>query len=195
MKNRERYLFAVLLALVIASPSIAGAIKVWVNGESLTAADLNGNFAHIHNLMVGGHGPRLVNADVSATAAISTSKISNGTGIPKAWGYATNCDGGACTVAAHNNVTSISNTAMGEYGVTLSYTPTNVQYAVLVTGSPTSSGTGSFAVGPQTVCSPQLFNTAAPHITIRCSDAAVRADGGSQVAVQANFSFAVIDDN
>jgi hypothetical protein len=195
VKLREKIGFVLLVMLAFAAPTVAGAIRVWVNGESLTAADLNGNFAHIHNLMVGGHGPRLVNADVSGSANISESKIANGHGIAKAFAYAAECDGGACTLRASQNITSISNTGTGEYGVTLGYTPVNANFVVLVTAKADAPPTGAFATGPQAVCHTESYQTAAPQFLIRCSDAAVRADGGTQIAYQTNFSFAVLDDN
>lgn len=109
----------------------SGAIKTWSSGETLTSADLNANFQHIHNLMVGGHGARLVDSDISSLANISSSKLAAYRALPRAWVYATNCTGASCTVSASYNVTSIARSGAGRYTVTLSYTATNVVFAVV----------------------------------------------------------------
>src|SRR5687767_8565450 len=45
-----------------------GAIKSWSTGETIGNAEMNANFTHIHTNMVGGHGGRLTDIDVSASA-------------------------------------------------------------------------------------------------------------------------------
>lgn len=75
-----------LAIIVLATGAVAGSIKVWNTSDFLSANDLNANFAHIHGLMVGGHGPRLVNADVSAAANIDLSKINVGNLLPRSQG-------------------------------------------------------------------------------------------------------------
>lgn len=112
---------AVMTFLLVSACALGGAIKVWNTGDVLTPSDLNANFSHIHNLMVGGHGPRLVDADVSNTAAISTTKLAAGALIPRAWGNVTTvCSAGTCTSASTSGVTSITFVATGRYLVTLS---------------------------------------------------------------------------
>lgn len=108
-------------ALFIATVALAGPIKVWVAGETITASDINANFAHIHNLMVGSHGARLVNADVSASAAIAHSKLATPALLPKAIGARVlPCDGGTCTWNVNSGFTStFVRTFAGQYTLTL----------------------------------------------------------------------------
>lgn len=53
---------AVFASVFSALPAIAGSIKTWSSGETITAADLNSNFNHIHN---------------AAESSVSTSRIAN----------------------------------------------------------------------------------------------------------------------
>lgn len=100
-----------------------GAIKTWSSGETLTSSDLNANFAHIHSTMVGGHGGRLVNADVNASAAISSSKLANGLGIAKSFVFiADACGATPCTMINAFNVTGVTRTSAGVYVATMPYT-------------------------------------------------------------------------
>lgn len=193
MKLREKILFAVMLSLLLSAPAIAGSIKVWVNRESLTAAALNANFEHIHSLMVGGHGPRLVNADVSASANISTSKIANGYGIAKAWAVVMEpCTSSPCTISADQNVLSVTRSSIGQYLVTLDYTPTNCNYTREVTANGTVVGTG-----PYMVCTAQYDNcTGATSVFgISCYDTGRGLDGGTKFLTDTGFNIVVHDDN
>lgn len=132
----KRYAPFIIAALVFAGIAGASSIKVWVAGETLSVADLNSNFAHIHNLMVGGHGGRLVNADVSASAAISHSKLASPALLPKAFAsQEVVCDGGTCTPAVVSRITTITRTGTGVYTVNISPSLTNTDYAVFVTPS------------------------------------------------------------
>lgn len=126
MKKR----LAVAAVLTIAVVALAGPIKTWSAGEVITANDLNANFQHIHNLMVGGHGARLVNSDVSASAAISHSKLATPALIPKAMGGITYpCDGGTCTWTVSSGFTStITRSTAGQYTVTFSSARANANY-------------------------------------------------------------------
>ncbi len=133
----------IAVAMLLALYAGASTIKVWTNGDALTAADLNAVFAHIHGTMVGGHGARLVNADVSASAAISQSKIVRGANIPRAWAASsTVCtSNGACALSASNNITSVSRTAGGQYSVVLAYTTTDAGYMAMTgSGGPLTAG-------------------------------------------------------
>lgn len=132
---------AAFAALSFMLPAAAGAIKTWTAKEVMTATDINANFSHIHNTMVGGHGARLVNADVSASAAIAHSKLATPALLPKAWAFVGEvaCDGAAaagtaCTIADSSGVTGISaNGTAGQYRVNLSYSPPNASFGVVVT--------------------------------------------------------------
>ncbi len=128
-----------IIVLFVWSVAYASTIKTWSNGETVKAVDLNANFTHIHNTMVGNHGARLVNADISATAAIAHTKLATPALLPKAWAYvAPTCDGAAaagtaCTVADSSGVTGIaSNGTAGQYRVNLSYSPPNANFGVIV---------------------------------------------------------------
>lgn len=139
MKKFLKYCSAVLLAMMILDLTAwAGQIITFSNGDTISASSLNANFQHIHNLMVGGHGARLVDADVSASAAIAQSKIAGlGATSIKAWGvFSTNC-GTTCTetVQASYGISSIANTTLGNWTVTLSSTRADTAYAVIVTAN------------------------------------------------------------
>lgn len=186
----RKHIPAILALSLFATLACAGAIKSWSSSETLRSADLNSNFSHIHNNMVGGHGARLVNADVSASAAISLSKI-NVTAIayPKAWAQVplvNLCNTGsypaACTPLRGTGVTSISNTALGRYQVTLSYTPTDLDFAVMVTPIEAASPGGR-------ACSVLSLATTAPQFSIQCFDLA------TPTATGVGFSFIIMDDN
>jgi hypothetical protein len=166
--NRERLLPLVIFVLglgfaVLVPPglALASAIKVWTTGETLRSADLNAVLAHIHNNMVGAHGARLTNADVNASAAIAHSKLQTPALIPKAWAYVQpSCGASPCSIAASSAVNSITRVSQGLYDVTLSYTPANVNFAVLVT--PTA--------GSAYLCRVSAIATSAPHFRLNCFD-------------------------
>lgn len=129
----NKWKFAVLAAMFAGYAAVAGPIKVWSSGEILTAGDINANFSHIHNLMVGGHGARLVNADVSTTAGIALSKLATPTLIPKAAaGISTDCNAiGACTTdynVGFSAIAALSTT--GSYKYTFSTVRPNTGYGI-----------------------------------------------------------------
>lgn len=112
----------------------SGAIKTWSTGENLTSTDLNTNFSHIHHNMVGGHGARLIDADVSSIAAIASSKLAAYRMIPVAWATVeANCTAGTCTLASSQGITSIVRNGAGDYTVTMSSTRTDGNYGMFVT--------------------------------------------------------------
>lgn len=110
-------------AVLWAAAAGAGSLYSWSSGETLSASQLNTNFSHIHNNMVGGHGARLVDADVSASAAISRSKLQNYQGLPtgfaKVGSGTTACSTGTCTLGDSHNVTSVTFNSTGNYTVTI----------------------------------------------------------------------------
>lgn len=137
-----------LIAAVVACLSlgaIASSIHTWSSGDVLDASDLNANFAHIHNLMVGGHGARLVNADVSSSAAIAHTKLATPQLLPIMWaaigGSAadtnTACGGSPCTVTITKGLTltSATRTGAGHYVVNLTAARPNKIYAVVVSNT------------------------------------------------------------
>lgn len=116
----------------------SGAIKTWSAGETVTAADVNGAFQHIHNVMVGGHGARLTNSDVSGSAAIATSKLAGKLNIPWLWAYVTvtGCPG-ACVITTRDSsggISGISRTGVGAYTVTFTPAVTATPGAAICTG-------------------------------------------------------------
>jgi hypothetical protein len=131
MKKR----LAVAAILGVALVAFAGPIKTWSAGEVITASDLNANFQHIHNLMVGGHGARLVNSDVSASAAISHSKLATPALLPKAMGgIYVPCDGGTCTWNVTSGFTpTFTRSSIGQFTLTFSSTRANANYVPVVT--------------------------------------------------------------
>ena len=186
MKKR----IAVAAVLLIALVAVAGPIKTWSAGEVIVASDLNANFQHIHNLMVGGHGARLVNSDVSASAGIAHSKLATPALIPKAVaGTYSVCDGGTCSWNVNSGFAStFTRGAIGQYTVTFSAARANANYVPVVT--PVGEGTNS----PYNMhCGPvPTFSTTA--FGIQCGLNVT--DGGGLVGpADLPFSVVVFDDN
>jgi hypothetical protein len=182
MKQTFKLAAAFFLSAALA---FAGTIKTWGTHDVLTAADLNANFQHIHNTMVGGHGARLVDADVAGNAAIATSKLAAGkAGLPLGWGYF-KCGTGTCATSASNNA-SVSRTSTGAYVVTV------VGYsgpgAVLLTTDWKSD--------PKTYCQPEPdLSDAGTSIYVDCFKI-VSAGSGSDstsTAVDADFRILALD--
>ena len=122
MNTRRK--FGILAAILLAAVGTASTLKVWSTGEYLTSTDINANFAHIHSLMVGGHGTRLMNADVNASADIAHSKLATPALLPKAWAAISSCtgatdggSGGACTIIDSSVITTITAGTTGVYTV------------------------------------------------------------------------------
>jgi hypothetical protein len=131
MKNR----LIIAAGCCIALAALAGPIKTWQAGEVITANDINANFQHIHNLMVGGHGARLVNADVNANAGIAHSKLATPVLLPKAAALlSSNCNVvGACATDYNQGFSSIQAlTTTGSYRFTFSATRPNFGYGIIV---------------------------------------------------------------
>jgi hypothetical protein len=194
MKKYVPFFAAVFAGLFVFTPlAFAGSIHTWTTNERLKSADLNSNFQHIHNALVGGTHTAIVNADLSGSAAIAHSKLATPALVPKAWGRVTSlCNVvGACTVGQSSKITSISysTTGVNHYDVVLAYTPTNANFAVLaqMTGS-----AGEFGV-----CVPYAHQTSSPHFKVQCylySAATFGAGSGTAVATQV-FSVFVFDTN
>lgn len=162
----KKYLPHVLFIALIATYAWASSIKVWSSGEVLRSADLNSNFAHIHNTKVG-DGVLLVNSDVSGTAAISHSKLATPALIPKVWvkfggGGAAACTASPCTVLDSSGVSGVTRTAQGQYLVTISSARADTNYATLAT----MNGGGGTAI----TCVSGAVSTTT--MTVICYDAA-----------------------
>lgn len=157
----------------------AATIKTWISGDYLSVSDLNSNFAHIHNTMVGGHGGRLVNADVSSSAAIAHSKLAAPVLVPKVVCATVGaCSTGTCTANGANSGCSsiVYGGSAGVYTVTYSAARTNGTYV------PFAVATGTTA----NYCQVDSYN--ATTATVKCySDAAAGEN--------TEFSFLLFDDN
>lgn len=177
----KKYLLPAVTILLIAGIANAGAIKVWVAGELLRYTDLNANFAHIHNLMVGGHGARLVNSDVSASAAISFSKLENSALIPKAWmGMNATCSASPCTTTVISVVTSVTRSSAGLYNVAFPARP-NTNYAVFLTTK-----------NPLVHCAADTLSTTG--VVVYCGASDPAAGVPTLIATDTSFNFLLMDD-
>lgn len=174
---------AAAVLMLLGALSFAGAIKTWSSGDPISIADINANFQHIHNNMVGGHGARLVDADVSASAAISYTKVQNGRGIARAMGASNGtCTTGTCTMVDTLNVTSVTWNSAGNYTVTLNYTATdNAMIAACSTGSKAST------VAAITLC--QIVATGTTTLNV------LTWDPRTNTATNSPFTFVVFDNN
>lgn len=124
---------AAFVVMFVAGLAISGPIHVWTSGEYINSVDLNANMAHLHNNMVGGHGPRLTNSDVSGSAAIAHSKLATPALLPKAWVSLTaTCTAGTCVSVDSNTVTGVAFVSTGVYTVTFP-TRGNANYGALAT--------------------------------------------------------------
>lgn len=174
----KQYLPGIIAAVLItAGFAYGGAIKSWSNNEVLSPTDLNANFSHIHGTMVGGHGARLVNSDVSTSAAIAHTKMATPALLPKAWAYvASTCTSDPCTRAASSGISAVNWVSAGNYTATLSYTPADNAFGVLLTGH------------AQVYCWMSARSVAAPHITFSCDNAAgVQTNAGFTILVMDNL--------
>lgn len=163
-------------AFVVISAS-AQTLHTWSAGQDINSEDLNANFTAVKNGKVGS-GVKLVNADVSTSAAIAHSKMATPALLPKAWAYVGSavCGSTPCTIAESSQVTSIARTSAGLYTVTLGYTPANANFQAL-------PGSGTVNVH----CITNGLATSAPQITIRCYTDTTGA------ATDAAFSILVMD--
>jgi hypothetical protein len=176
-KNRE-FWAAMLVVVFAATYANATSIYSWSSGEVLTSAKLNSNFAHIHNSMVGGHGARLVDSDVSASAAISSSKLAARYLIPTAWAKvgagSTACSTGTCSLDDSSGVTSVTWSSTGTYAITVP-AQSDSTYAVVTstqTADTVCTGIAASSTSAQVVC---------------------RTVAGSPAASNAVFSFIILD--
>lgn len=172
------FIAGVVCAVVLThKPAQAGSIKTWTN-EQLSPSDLNTTFQHIHNNMVGGHGARLVNADVSTSAAIGHSKMATPALLPKAWAtLSAACGASPCTIAAGSGVTSITRSGAGLYVVTYP-ARANVNYFAMVVSNTTG----------QPLCTAAIAGATSTSVT--CFD-----DAATPVATDGQFNFLLLDDD
>lgn len=169
-----------LAVLLVSSVALGGAIKTWLPGDVLSVVDLNTALGHIHSTMVGGHGARLKNADVSPVAGISHSKMATPGLLPKSIVHvgvttATACAASPCTVSTLAGIVPTSVTwVIGVYTVTIPARP-NAVYSVHV-----NSSTGAL------YCSANTFTTTT--FIVNCYN-------GAGAAANAAFQFTLLDDD
>ena len=172
--NKKALYIAGVVAALFTGGVMAGSIKVWSNGQTLTATDINGNFAHIHGLMVGGHGPRLVDGDVAANAAIATSKLAGSAGIANSWAELNGgCDAGTCSLARSWHTTSVVRTAMGSYTITPTALPAAAGICVAIPTEPLGTRVAA--------CFCSYYNATTYHAL--CYDDGVSADVSFQYMI------------
>lgn len=176
----NKYIKWALVAVFFGLGVSASPIHVWVNGETLTHTDINSNFSHIHSLMVGGHGPRLMNSDVNASAAIAHSKMATPAVLPKLWASvtATCATPATCTIVDDSGIASITGPGAtdGEYLVTFDSARATANYAAIVS---MYGGTldGTCHATAQTTTT----------VTVKCATAS------TGVALDAAFSILIMD--
>ncbi len=184
---RLKYAAAYILgSLLVGAVAFATMPKTWSQGETLTAADLNANFAHAEASFRGGGHTLIANADLSTGAAIAHSKLATPALVPKAWTYvysSTPCDGSGsatCTRLAGSGVTSVVGAATnGLYTVTLTTARANVAYGVLITSHTATAA--CFTTAPPT--STTVF-------TVQCLQLA-----NGVTATNANFTLMILDND
>lgn len=181
---KQKLVVAVILGVAVVA--LAGPIKNWSSGEIITSTDLNANFNHIHSVMVGGHGARLVNADVSASAAISHSKLATPALLPKAMGIITSaCTSSPCSWAANSGHTStFTRASAGNYTMTLSSARANTTYGAHVT----CSGNGA----DPCVC---YFRGVSSTTQYQVDCSVFVTDGGVRQNADFPFTVTIYDDN
>jgi hypothetical protein len=173
---RRNFLISILVALVVTGIANAGAIKTWTT-ETLRYSDLNTTFQHIHDNLRGGTHTLIVNADLSASAAVAHSKLATPALLPKAFGtVAPDCSASPCTLTINSGFTSITRTGAGEYTGTLSSARANTTYTATVTPFDTAGLRGCRMTS---VTSTTVF-------TFSCYDAAAAVDTGFTVLVWDN---------
>lgn len=162
----------------------------WSSGNTLTAANLNDTISHIHNTFTAG----IVDAHISSSAAIAHSKLATPALVPKAWAVVTtNCNGGAaawtpCGAFTGSKVTQIAESGTnGTFCVQLAYTPTDTNFAVIVSTNSANRTCESDNRSSGATCGG--ITPTNRHFLINCYDAALALANADQ------FSFVVLDDN
>jgi len=175
MRNKVKILAAFVVGFVLASaPAIGSTMKQWSNGNTLTAADLNANFEHLHTNMVGNHGARLINADVHAAADIAHTKLAGTSVLPQvvaSTGSCTAADAGCTVFVNYGGTVAVGHQyTKGDYNVHFATPRTNATYITLVS-----------SITPGAVC--QSHTHAAGSFQVACYDLA-GADYDADFSVQ-----------
>lgn len=152
----ELKIWLVAFVVCVCGLAYAAHLHTFSSNEALTASKLNANFAHLEASAARNHGAVIVNADISANAAIAHSKLQVPGLMPKAWAVVNNCTTATCTVPeASSRISGVTRSAAGTYTVSFSPALGDVDYAVSLTHmsgtagrfcSVTTYGTTSFGV-------------------------------------------------
>jgi hypothetical protein len=170
---------AIAVALLFAAAVAAGPIHSWSVGEYISSTDLNAALTHLHNSVGHGHGPVIVNADVSASAAIAHSKMATPALLPKAWASLNaTCTAGTCTLVDSSVVTSVAYVSAGVYTVNFP-TRGSANYGALATAY------GNYDLA----CS--VTAKAATTATVTCANMGM--DAGISVPTNGAFTFMLLD--
>lgn len=126
----KRNLSLLAVALMLALSADGSSIKNWVNGEGVSPGDLNANFNHVHTAAEA----LVTNAKVSASAAISHSKLATPSLLPRAWARMADCTAtGSCTLTVDVGFSSATRSATaGEYTFVLDSARPDTTYMVMV---------------------------------------------------------------
>ncbi len=180
MKKHAPTILAVMTAIGLA---IAGPIHTWQVGEVITSTDLNAAFSHIHNTMVGGHGPRLVNSDINSGAAISHSKLAAPSLLPKVW-ISVDCatTPGTCTELSGTGASVTYGGATGFSSIAFDVARTNNVFGSIVSAETTE--------GYACVTTGHTSSSA----TVKCTRSNPDA-GVTDALVNANYTYMLLDDN
>jgi len=173
----------ILLNLPAARAHIGSPARTtFVDGDPLTAAQLNDSFSHVDNVFSGG----ITDSMVSGSASLQHSKLATPALLPKAWalvGVAALCNGAAavgtpCSVDVSSRISSVvAGGVTGQYNVNLAYTPTNANFGILATGR--IAGVN---------CNAGFQQTAAPQLVVYCFT------GTTGAATNTPFTVMVLDD-
>lgn len=179
----KRHIPTILAVMVFTGLALAGPIHTWGVGEVITSTDLNANFSHIHNTMVGGHGPRLVNSDISSGAAISHSKMATPSLLPKTW-IQVDCSTtpGTCTEIVGTGMSAAYGGVTGRATLTFDVGRSNSVYGATVSAYDTAGHN----------CNMTSHN--ATTIDVDCTRSNPDA-GVTDAAVNSKFTLVVMDDN
>lgn len=128
----------IVALLVTAGVSYATLPKAsWASGDVLRASDLTADMQHLEAGLKGGSHTAIVNADISASAAILNSKLK--VANPKAILYVSSCVGTPCTITMQSPASfysSVTRASPGSYLATFTTPRTNATYfAVAVSNS------------------------------------------------------------
>ncbi len=182
MRNVNPLKIVMLVCTLLGGVAIASAIKSWSTSETIQAYDLNSNFSHVHSQAE----RSWTNSNISASAAISHSKLASPGLVPKIWGlvsktgsYGAACDASPCTVDIQqptSTVTSVTRTSTGLYVINWASLRTDAIYGLFLTPM-----VGAMA------CKHVITSSTTALATVQCvNDLGSAADGAFQFMLMDN---------